>query len=1352
MKKLYVVLAFGAFHCLWLVFIAGVSADLAGNLTCGLGRSRWVMLIYPTVASWFFLLFVIAEVDSSVSLINGLVPSGWLTSALARLLALSYHGRKGLPVAARLALLDTRCLEYQHACIGSLETTLNCGTVVVTFYPNFNMALDDPQLHNFLKVQLQITGVDQVQDTYQATLHYQMAYRVQNHAFDLVLPVTNDALLITVDTNQRATCTHVPRQIPKEDLQKLLPSSWITNYEKLHQSSVPIQSTEPEFTKKANGTVEIIFKKGESSTSPPGIFSSSISMVQPAPAPLPVPIESFSKDGCPIYAFSQDNHVFWDICSCESCSNEDLEADFPKHKRKSSGQKLKVRYNHGDRTIDTLGQPSDKFDYLVKYTPPSWEPPEQVPTFSMYQPTNSYDDDFPALQEQVKDRVRTLPQVHNPQGVNADGRSKQVTQAEAVLNWQSQNAIAQNSVLHRIESKVDLVQTNLKKMTVSVDSRILHLEQLCAEIQQRISTIHEYLILQASTGRHVDPQKEHEIQSLKIQLKSLQAELAKSRSKPLPFPEPPQNKMTSYYPDPYWAKHSSSYNPQPPPATPQLFGNPDTEKLFKPLPKRDKGKISIPTTSKKPRSPAPIISSSSDSFDSKKHEPDDPFQDSQDPYQLMIQSNQPSNPIQSILTKYSQQTIPKILTHEPLAHTSEEETPDDEALVTSEESFTEDDSFTCSMPPLLMAAPFIAHSSDHQSSQTRQEPPPTSTTRVSMDEPISSDDEINLNPRHFQTHIHSPSTGGYFTLDDIPRVKWQDRILEFHSWLTSYMLKDNVTLRDALQQFSAKFSGTLWDWFHALGDYRQMQFVNSASLSEALGWLHYEFLGEALNDKEIARYHILSGPDDPSLKHAFLASIPRDLAEETFRLFKTRKEVIDNQSLGTIFHQVLEALNKMCDQHKYFTKLLQPDKTMLRACKRPDLLIKCSDDADCNCPLKKKKHFKKIHRSSFNGRQKKMERKGHFAKACPQKKAQSLKLIDFLAQNTKFNPDNDEVESLFSLTDEITPDTIAAVADESSDDEIYELYQAQPTIPPSHPLPLAHVTILTSTYAKPIKAIALFDTGAHRTILNPKVLPPYCWVTHKEYFRAADNQVFCTQYKTKKPITIQILPQCSVKTHVLGSPLPGKDLVIGFDVYFKSKFKILPRGIQYKAHFLPYTLTPSLYEMQPSSTDYIALIKAQIIHNSCSNSHQEFLAKCSHPLWKNPQFFIKLPFKLNEDINPTKASHSGMNPEHKMLAQEEYGVYTPDTHIAEELQKFSYGPLTRKQAQQFLGIVQYLRNFIPRVAQMTRPLQLMLKKDADPWTEKQTQAVKKLKTATQNLLALVIPSTGNRILQTDASD
>jgi hypothetical protein len=137
-------------------------------------------------------------------------------------------------------------------------------------------------------------------------------------------------------------------------------------------------------------------------------------MMQPAQDPLPVPVESFSKDGLPVYLFSQDSHVFWDTCNCDSCRNPDMDNNSPKQKKKSLGKKLKDRYNQRDRTVDTLGQPFGKFNYLVKYTPPSWTTPEPVSTVFIYQPTSSYADDFPALQEQVKDRVRTLPQVHNP--------------------------------------------------------------------------------------------------------------------------------------------------------------------------------------------------------------------------------------------------------------------------------------------------------------------------------------------------------------------------------------------------------------------------------------------------------------------------------------------------------------------------------------------------------------------------------------------------------------------------------------------------------------------------------------------------------------------------------------------------------------------------------------------------------------------------------------------------------------------------------------------------------------------------------------------------------------------------
>jgi hypothetical protein len=55
-------------------------------------------------------------------------------------------------------------------------------------------------------------------------------------------------------------------------------------------------------------------------------------------------------------------------------------------------------------------------------------------------------------------------------------------------------------------------------MTISIDSRILHLKQLYAEIQQKISTIYEYLLLQASDGRYVDHQKEQKIKLYNLSL------------------------------------------------------------------------------------------------------------------------------------------------------------------------------------------------------------------------------------------------------------------------------------------------------------------------------------------------------------------------------------------------------------------------------------------------------------------------------------------------------------------------------------------------------------------------------------------------------------------------------------------------------------------------------------------------------------------------------------------------------------------------------------------------------------------------------------------------------------------
>ncbi|KAL5751834.1 hypothetical protein ACOSP7_022018 [Xanthoceras sorbifolium] len=88
-----------------------------------------------------------------------------------------------------------------------------------------------------------------------------------------------------------------------------------------------------------------------------------------------------------------------------------------------------------------------------------------------------------------------------------------------------------------------------------------------------------------------------------------------------------------------------------------------------------------------------------------------------------------------------------------------------------------------------------------------------------------------------------------------------------------------------------------------------------------------------------------------------------------------------------------------------------------------------------------------------------------------------------------------------------------------------------------------------------------------------------------------------------------------------------------------------------------------------------------------------------------------------------------------------HGRYSPGPHIALELLKFPDTNLSREQIQQFLEIINYIRDFLPYVAQYTLPLSRLLKKTPPPWSPVHTTPP-----------PLHIPSEGLRILQTDASD
>ncbi|QHN86090.1 polyprotein [Arachis hypogaea] len=181
-------------------------------------------------------------------------------------LILTLHGRRSLPVTAKVALLDTTFKEYQHALIGALVTTLSNGSVILTIAPNFTMRLSDPTISQRLKIQIQLVGVIQDSNAEQATLHHQVLYRVQDHALDLNLPnTTGEALFMFTDSAGGPAIVNIPRMITTEELASIIPLEWITDYEKAFpKEQVDVHTTAPPtITHNSDGTVTTVFRNLE---------------------------------------------------------------------------------------------------------------------------------------------------------------------------------------------------------------------------------------------------------------------------------------------------------------------------------------------------------------------------------------------------------------------------------------------------------------------------------------------------------------------------------------------------------------------------------------------------------------------------------------------------------------------------------------------------------------------------------------------------------------------------------------------------------------------------------------------------------------------------------------------------------------------------------------------------------------------------------------------------------------------------------------------------------------------------------------------------------------------------------
>ncbi|KAH9744234.1 hypothetical protein KPL70_003610 [Citrus sinensis] len=542
--------------------------------------------------------------------------------------------------------------------------------------------------------------------------------------------------------------------------------------------------------------------------------------------------------------------------------------------------------------------------------------------------------------------------------------------------------------------------------------------------------------------------------------------------------------------------------------------------------------------------------------------------------------------------------------------------------------------------------------------------------------------------------------------DDIPAAKWRDRLYEMAAWTDLQMLRANATTASILRELATRFTGSLRDWFDTLGEYRQLQFVQLPNVSSALFVIHEQFIGESTAVFEAARRDYLN------MKCCSLNSKDLDF---------------HYKRMSILFYK-LNGFNDRTLKHVFMASLpeeLQPD--IQRQLTSLNLTID-------NISLGK----------IFQ-----------IAKGRLEKLYKAIRLLEHLQATTDYSPHKDEIEFYFSEQEEPIDETMFALqnsSDDSENDEFQTVFHQQLlSLDTTIPIPSIKLHILPSKFQRPIPAIGLLDSKAQRSMINPDILPSHSWQHSEENFKAVNGKFFTTQLITQKPIGIQIFPNCVISIKVIGSHLPNKDILLGFDIIHQiNHLQIIPTGIRVKSMFKLFTNVLKLYGL--SETSQLFLDISTKFLKFCLESHADF--HHPNPLWKNPQFFVQLPFKLNEDVNPTKAIHLGMSPSDLVLAQKECSQLLAQARKAHcsRAHPLPDQNLSKRQIQQFLGIINYVRDFIPHIDHHTRQLSALLKKNPPLWNNNHTLAVTTLKQIAQNPPPLKLITDGRRILQTDASD
>ncbi|KAH9680015.1 hypothetical protein KPL71_026374 [Citrus sinensis] len=1297
-------------------------------------------------------------------------------------LILTLHGRKGLPVTARIALLDT--------------------SVLLTFYPNFNLSLEDPNLPTTLKVQIQLQEAEQTPTSKIATLHHQIVYRLQNHALDLPTPYTTfDALMILADTDTIPTIIQIPKQIHKQDLLKLMPLEWLTNYEHFHQNSEPVQTTEATFARRPNGQVKLSFQTPDTkpiSDSPQLSYTAMITAVQTGQEKK-LPIHGFSSEGYPVYPDKINGHFLWDVpeahmcnpdCPCLDDTDIDEELEVMRRKKK---KKKKSSYPPPSCKSFLLQPPQDP------------KPPVQPIRSCLMFSSHSYEESFPPLEKQTdtQTRVTSKPFIQSP--VTASGQPKDPKQYEAVLNWQTKNANAQNHTLRQLGKKIDRVATQVSQTETKVDSISSRLDQMYLHLQDRISELDADL-RRMITNHIWGPEfnnKEAEIRKLKAKLSRIDAE----KSRPSLFT---QTQPTPVSP-PIFDTYAPFYTPSRPqqPAYNQFFGFSHLQPTPQPSsPKKLRSQVKI-------SEPRPKATSSS-------------FTSTIPPEDSPQAIPKPLNKDKGPMDQYHYRTVQ--IRSSDSSDSSEPETnhSSSSSSYASSQASTDSESEYADITSILMAT-------------KTADPSASTSTPIVDDNPSDQTSQTDPVPPPVHEHSTKPSSASWFTFDDIPRHKWAARHQEFAAWIDLQGTKPNAQPQAVLREFMARSTGSLRDWLESLGEYRQLQFMESP-----------------------------------------IASLPPELQPDLQRKLTATNLSIADISLGKIFQMAMLSLDKICEQKEFFKDLMEDKKPFSEASKAIRLiqhlqhssLLSENEDVESNfseqsaqddqtafliaessdsedisiiSTVQTVNHVSTIPRPSLEM----SILLSKFHKPVP-----VIGFIDTGADTSMIDPSvlpSDYWEHHSKLFRAVNGETFETtlitkkpigiqffpnciiwkkiVASKLPDKDLLIGFDI---------LHLAKNLFLTSSgvrykqmflpYTDTLRLYTLSETPSPYSHISQNFLE-FCPENHSQFhhpsplwkneqffihlpfklnedinptkashpgmspsdlllakqecsqllqqglIESTDSDWACQAFyvekrselvRGKKRLVIDYQPLNSflkddkfplpkIQTmfvHLQGARIFSKfDLKAGFWQlgispidHYKTAFCIPDAHYQWTVMPFGLKVAPSLFQkamtkiFSPILQHALVYIDDILLFSSDHESHQKLLLDFFHIVQAHG---IMLSEKKSS-IGKESIDFLGM------VIKD--GQYQPGPHIAIELLKFPDTHLNRKQIQQFLGIVNYVRDFIPKVAIHTSQLSRMLKKQCPPWGPAQTEAVKQLKVIAQSPPPLRIPTSGQRILQTDAND